>query len=29
MDLLDTSAVTFQCVLTKCDKVNLEQKTKY
>ena len=26
MDLLDTSAVTFQCVLTKCDKVNLEQK---
>ena len=26
MNLLDTSAVTFQCVLTKSDKVNLEQK---
>ena len=26
MNLLDTSAVTFQCILTKCDKVNLEQK---
>ena len=28
MDLLDTSAVTFQCVLTKCDKVNLKQKNQ-
>ena len=26
MNLLDTSAVTFQCILTKSDKVNLEQK---
>ena len=26
MNLLDTAAVTFQCVLTKSDKVNLEQK---
>ena len=28
MNLLDTSAVTFQCVLTKSDKVNLEQKKR-
>ena len=28
MDLLDTSAVTFQCILTKSDKVNAEQKNK-
>lgn len=26
MNLLDISAVTFQCILTKSDKVNLEQK---
>ena len=26
MNLLDTSAVTFQCILTKSDKVSLEQK---
>jgi GTP-binding protein len=28
MDLLDTSAVTFQCILTKSDKVNAEQQNK-
>jgi GTP-binding protein len=28
MDLLDTSAVTFQCILTKSDKVNAEQKNQ-
>jgi GTP-binding protein len=28
MDLLDTSAVTFQCILTKSDKVNSEQQNK-
>lgn len=28
MDLLDTSAVTFQCILTKSDKVNAEQQKK-
>jgi GTP-binding protein len=28
MDLLDTSAVTFQCILTKSDKVNVEQKNQ-
>ena len=28
MDLLDTSAVTFQCILTKSDKVNAEQQHK-
>ena len=28
MDLLDTSAVTFQCVLTKCDKVSIEQRNQ-
>ena len=28
MNLLDTAAVTFQCVLTKSDKVNLEQKKR-
>jgi GTP-binding protein len=28
MDLLDTSAVTFQCILTKSDKVNAKQKNQ-
>ena len=28
MGLLDTSAVTFQCILTKSDKVNAEQQNK-
>ena len=28
MDLLDNSAVTFQCILTKSDKVNAEQKNQ-
>ena len=28
MELLDTSAVTFQCILTKSDKVNAEQQNK-
>ena len=28
MELLDTSAVTFQCILTKSDKVNAEQKNQ-
>ena len=28
MDLLDTSAVTFQCILTKSDKVKAEQQNK-
>ena len=28
MYLLDTSAVTFQCILTKSDKVNAEQQNK-
>ena len=28
MDLLDTSAVTFQCILTKSDKVNAGQQNK-
>ena len=28
MDLLNVVAVNFQCVLTKCDKVNLEQRNQ-